>query len=73
MKDFLWGALKTKKKAHVVKWNMVCKPKNKCGLGLWYLKETNVAFIAKIGWGLITKKEDLWVWVLKAKYNCGSN
>ena len=28
------------------------------GLGLRHVKETNVAFIAKVGWGLVTKKKN---------------
>ena len=68
---FLWGSWGNSHKIHVVGWNDVCKPKPKGGLGLRHLQDMNTAFLMKIGWGLLTKDNELWTKVLKAKYGCG--
>ena len=41
-RSFLWGIPLSRKGIHVVKWVMVCQPKVKGGLGLRYLKESNI-------------------------------
>ena len=42
-------------------------------MGLRHMKETNITFMAKVGWGLISRKDDLWVKVVRAKYKCGQD
>ena len=34
---------------------------------------SNLAFMAKAGWGLIHEEKELWVCVLCNKYKCGSD
>lgn len=43
------------------------------GLGLRETKSINQASMMKAGWHLLTRKEDLWVKVVKAKYKCGND
>lgn len=42
------------------------------GLGFRNLKVLNKAYMMKLAWSLISDSEKLWVKVMKAKYNCGS-
>ena len=59
-RNFLWGSHTNSRKVHAVKWTEVCKPKTCGGLGLRHLDTSNQAYIMKVGWGLIQKKDDLW-------------
>ncbi|RYR56984.1 hypothetical protein Ahy_A05g022723 [Arachis hypogaea] len=43
------------------------------GLGVRHAKDLNRAFMMKVGWGLIEKKDSLWSKVLRAKYSCGND
>ena len=55
------------------RWEDMCHPKGAEGLGLRHAKTSNLAFMSKLGWGLIYNRDDLWVKVLRGKYSCGSN
>ena len=52
---------------------MVCQPKSTGGLGLRHMRDINNAFMAKVSWGLIHKKDKLWTKVIKVKYGYGEN
>lgn len=43
------------------------------GLGLKSTKRMSMAFMMKLGWELITRRNKLWVCILRAKYKCGDN
>ena len=47
---------------------MVCKPKNRGGLGFRELRSFNLALLAKKGWRLQTNSNSLFNRVYKAKY-----
>ncbi|KAF7812112.1 ribonuclease H [Senna tora] len=51
----------------------MCRSKQNGGLGLRHIKEQNKAFMVKLGWGLMEKKDALWARVLRAKYKCGND
>lgn len=43
----------------------------KCGgLGLQVLKEQNKAYMMKLEWGLINRRDGLWVKFIRNKYKC---
>ena len=46
-RDFLWGGGNVERKAHLVKWEVVCAHKNKGGLGLRSLALLNKALLGK--------------------------
>lgn len=57
---------------HLVKWENLCRPKSWGGLGLRSARHINKVFMLKAGWQLISRKEDLWVQVVRSKYRCGN-
>ncbi|KAF7833203.1 putative ribonuclease H protein At1g65750 family [Senna tora] len=69
---FIWGSNFEKKKPHLLAWDKVWKPKCFGGTGLRRLHSMNLALLMKLGWGIINKKDDLWLKVLRSKYKCGS-
>ncbi|KAK0575156.1 hypothetical protein LWI29_034688 [Acer saccharum] len=70
-RDFLWGTTSRNKKIHLVKWDMVCLPKNLGGLGIKKSKMMNQALLAKAGWRLSQRDTGLWGSFLKGKYHKG--
>lgn len=72
-KRFLWGSTEDQQKIPLVAWDAICKPKQRGGLGLRHAHLQNRAYLMKIGWRLATKRDDLWVKVIKNKYNCGTD
>ncbi|KAK4257184.1 hypothetical protein QN277_006806 [Acacia crassicarpa] len=69
---FLWSQEEEGKKMHLIAWEKVTQAKKQGGLGFKNLRRQNKAFIMKLCWSLLTKKHDLWVQCLWAKYNCGN-
>ena len=72
-RSFLWGSTTTRQKHHLVSWSNICQPKSVGGLGLRLAQAVNSAFLSKLGWGLIHKRDELWVQVLRSKYKCGTD
>ncbi|KAK7245383.1 hypothetical protein RIF29_40223 [Crotalaria pallida] len=70
-RDFVWGSSQQQRKAHLLSWDNLCLPKTLGGLGFKRMKTFNDAFLMKLGWGILTKPNDLWVQVLKGKYARG--
>ncbi|KAK4275693.1 hypothetical protein QN277_018732 [Acacia crassicarpa] len=70
---FLWGSTLEKRKTHLVDWDTVCKPKKNGGLGLKHLHRQNQAYMMKLGWNMMKRRDDLWVKVLRSKYKCGED
>ncbi|KAL4286762.1 hypothetical protein AHAS_Ahas19G0118600 [Arachis hypogaea] len=68
---FIWGDDQNKRKAHLINWNTLCFSKEAGGLGLRKLDVMNMAFLAKLCWGMITESSSLWTKVLWYKYNSG--
>ncbi|XP_061347977.1 uncharacterized protein LOC133293425 [Gastrolobium bilobum] len=62
------GSSREKRRIHPVAWEKVCKSKRNGGIGLRKIRETNQAFMMKIGHGLLTYKDRLWAKVLRNKY-----
>ena len=56
------------KKRHWIGWNKITKPKKESGLGFQTTKGRNTAVLAKLNQRFHSKKESLWVQVLRKKY-----
>ncbi|CAN1831532.1 Putative ribonuclease H protein At1g65750 [Linum perenne] len=68
IRTFIWGSDQGKRKVHLVKWEVICKPKELGGLGLRSAKSLNQAFLLKIAWGILKRPYELWVELLLTKY-----
>ncbi|KAF7844993.1 ribonuclease H [Senna tora] len=71
-RNFLWGSTPEKRSIHQVSWDQVCIPKTLGGLGINSLNHMNKAFIYKLAWNLLNNKKELWVEIIKNKYNFDS-
>lgn len=69
--DFIWGSRDNVRKCHTIAWDKFCHPKVLGGLGFRDLHAFNQYILMKIGWGLISNPDALWVKVLHSKYRCG--
>jgi hypothetical protein len=52
IRSFFWAGSADKKKYHFVRWNWICKPKKKGGLGIKNLYKFNVSLMCKWWWKL---------------------
>ena len=53
-RNFLWSANPNQTKRNLIKWKVVCLPKEEGGLGLRRVKEMNEPCILKLGWLAMT-------------------
>lgn len=67
-RKFFWDELDDTKHLYFLPWNMICQLKKSGGLGIKNLRQLNLAFLAKLGWRLLTEDEPLWIRILKTKY-----
>ncbi|KEH24139.1 hypothetical protein MTR_7g104745 [Medicago truncatula] len=67
-REFLWGGVGGGRKVCWVKWNKVCHPRNKGGLGVQNVKLVNLSLLAKWKWRLLQEDQPLWKRVLEDKY-----
>lgn len=67
-RHFIWSEAAEKKKLSLVKWDNICQPKRCGGLGFKKLSLMNDALLMKIGWGLTSSPNSLWVKVLSSKH-----
>ncbi|KAK2417953.1 hypothetical protein QL285_040194 [Trifolium repens] len=65
---FIWGDTEDKRKAHMVSWETITKPKSNGGLGFRKLQGMNQACLMKMGWSLMVEEQSLWGEVLLGKY-----
>jgi hypothetical protein len=64
---FFWQGDSEKKKYRLVKWSVVCKPKDQGGLGIHDLQVKNSALLGKWLFKLLTE-DGVWQTILKRKY-----
>lgn len=67
-KKMCLGEFDSKRKVHLVSWEMLCKPKKEGGLGLGRAEGMNMALLAKLGWRMLTQTGALWARRLGEKY-----
>ncbi|XP_028802470.1 uncharacterized protein LOC114757563 [Neltuma alba] len=72
-RNFLWGSTGSAKIIHLVAWDDVCRSKEEGGLGLRNARKQNKAFMMKLGWGLVNRRETLWVKLIREKYKCSND
>ena len=65
---FLWGGDIDQNKIAWIKWEIVCLPKDKGGLGIKDLNTFNIALLGKWRWNLFQHEGQLWARVLESKY-----
>jgi hypothetical protein len=70
-REFLWGCRGGRKKMSWIKWDVVCLPKKKGGLGVRDVRAMNISLLAKWRWRLLNDDTTLWKAVLKSKYGGG--
>ena len=64
---FLSGDIAEKNKTHLIRWDTMTREKDKGGLGIRKMQLMNTAFMAKLGWKLLTEGDKLWVRALSSK------
>lgn len=64
---FFWRGNNTKRKYHLVKWEVICKNKKKGGLGIKDIRKMNISLLTKWWWKLETE-EGIWQEIARAKY-----
>jgi hypothetical protein len=64
---FFWQGDSEKKKYRLVKWSVVCRPKDQGGLGVHDLEVKNSALLGKWMFKLLTE-DGVWQTLLKRKY-----
>jgi hypothetical protein len=67
-REFLWGGVKGGKKVSWIKWPVICKEKEKGGLGVRDINFVNLSLLAKWRWRLLQPGRSFWKDVLIAKY-----
>jgi hypothetical protein len=66
--QFWWGDDDDHKKIHWIAWWKMCIPKDKGGMGFFYLRTSSTAMLAKQCWRLLKEPDSLCARVLRARY-----
>ena len=69
---YWWGQTRNEKKIHSIKWEKLCKSKEKEGMGFIDIHAFNLVVLAKQAWRLNQDTQSLFFRVYKARYfpNC---
>lgn len=65
---FFYGAKDGERQLHMLKWNKIYRPKEDGGLGIPPLRMTNLTFLMKLTWRLLTGTENLSSRIVRDKY-----
>ncbi|XP_058768582.1 uncharacterized protein LOC131642338 [Vicia villosa] len=66
--NLLWGGSEEKRCIHWARWDTVCLPIEKGGLGVRRIKDFNLALLCKWKWRILNHPDTLWYGVLIARY-----
>ncbi|RVW84168.1 Structural maintenance of chromosomes protein 3 [Vitis vinifera] len=72
-RDFLWSGIGEGKRDHLVRWDVVCKPKEIGGLGFGNISLRNLALLGKWLWRYPREGSALWHQVILSIYGSHSN
>ncbi|XP_058733400.1 uncharacterized protein LOC131605010 [Vicia villosa] len=67
--NFLWSGNVNKRSIHWVKWDTVCKPNEKGGLGVRDVEEFNKALLLKGEWRFLKEDKSIWSRFLGLRYH----
>ena len=67
-RQFFWRQQKDKNATPLIAWDTICQPKSQGGLGLRKTLPLNQAFIAKLGWKILTDHNNFWVNLVRKRY-----
>ncbi|GAU24019.1 hypothetical protein TSUD_328220 [Trifolium subterraneum] len=67
-RNFLWGGVAEERKVCWVKWNQICLPKEKGGLGVKNLELFNLALLSKWKWRFLNHDNAIWADLLRYRY-----
>lgn len=73
VRKFIWGSSIGSRKITLMDWATICQPRDRGGLGIRKLQDQNKSFLLKIELSLVTKKDELWVKVLRSKHRLTEN
>ena len=73
LEKFLVENSKEDNNSHLIKWAKVISPKDKGGLRINKITDTNFVLLSKWLWRLITQNQPLWKKLISAKYTKDSN
>ena len=68
IRRFWWGQKSDQRKIHWLKWDKLCQPKGRGGLGFKELQKFNIALLAKQFWRLMHVRDSLFFKVFRAKF-----
>jgi hypothetical protein len=68
-REFLWGSRRGQKRISWIKWDVLCLPKKKGGLGVRDIRVVNISLLAKWRWRLLFEDHTVWKEVLRSKYD----
>lgn len=72
-RSFLWNHEVGQQKVHLVSWDVICKCKYEGGFGVRRAQVLNEALLMKLSWRFAHSPHNLWVRLLKSKYNISRN
>ncbi|KAK9105380.1 hypothetical protein Scep_022224 [Stephania cephalantha] len=64
----IWGSSNNQRKTSLMAWEKLCHLKKHGGLGIHNMALMNKIFMMKLGRGLISNQNALWVRLMRAKY-----
>ncbi|KAK9266383.1 hypothetical protein L1049_027285 [Liquidambar formosana] len=73
MRDFLWEGSGKGKRDHLVRWEIVSRPKSQGGLALGNIVKRNIDLTGKWLWRFALERDSLWYAIIKSKYGLQAN